>query len=256
MKKINVKLLVPIAAGIVAAAMAMAVIIGVGRARAELTEWSDVYTARMAQDDIGISLIENGKVVSSRNYDTSSQDGSWSTTGDSILLSDLPEKIVMNQAYQEEIQVANSGTIGEYVRITIRRYWLTPAGEEVPVEVKQTALKPELIEINLVDGTGWLHDTAADTDERMVFYYSSLLGSGETTGLLTDTITINNEVAQYLTQTKTGNKIVTTYDYDGYQFCLEATADAVQEHNAQDAATSAWGRPVTIDEAAGTLTLN
>lgn len=256
MKKINIKRIIPIAVAVLVVAAAVAVIAGIGSARAELTERSDVYTARMAQDDIGISLIENGNVVSSRNYNTSSQDGSWSTTGDSTLLSHLPEKIVMNQAYPEEIQVANSGTIDEYVRITIRRYWLTPAGEEVPVEVKQTALKPELIEIHLVEGTGWLHDTNADTDERMVFYYSSILRSGESTDLLTDTITINNEVAQYLTQTVTGNKIVTTYDYDGYQFCLEATADAVQDHNAQDAARSAWGRPVTIDEAAGTLTLN
>lgn len=255
MKKINVKLLVPIAAGIVAAAMAAAVIIGVGRARAELTEWSDVYNARMAQDDIGITLIENDVPVASRNYNTADQDGSWSGTASGELLGGMPKegegRVVLNQPYQEELKLANSGTINEYVRVTITRYWLDDEGN------RTTSLKPDLIELNFVNvGSSWIEDTAAETDERSVFYYSSLLRSGAETDLITDTVTINNEVAKYVTQTRTGNKIVTTYDYDGYQFCLEATADAVQEHNAQDAATSAWGRPVTIDEAAGTLTLN
>ena len=137
------------------------------------------------------------------------------------------------------------------MRITVTRYWLDTEGN------RTTSLKPELIELNFVNvGSGWIEDTDAETEERSVFYYSSLLGSGETTALITDTVTINNDVAKYVTQTTTGNTTITKYDYDGYQFCLEATADAVQEHNAQAAATSAWGRPVTIDEAAGTLTLN
>ena len=41
-------------------------------------------------------------------------------------------------------------------------------------------------------------------------------------------------------------KITTAYDYDGVQFCLEVTADAVQDHNAQAAILSAWGRNVTV----------
>ena len=40
---------------------------------------------------------------------------------------------------------------------------------------------------------------------------------------------------------QTGTTITTTYDYEGKQFCLEVTADAIQEHNAADAMKSAWG---------------
>ena len=35
--------------------------------------------------------------------------------------------------------------------------------------------------------------------------------------------------------------ITTTYEYDGASFVLEATVDAVQTHNAEDAIKSAWG---------------
>ena len=50
------------------------------------------------------------------------------------------------------------------------------------------------------------------------------------------------------------NIITTTYDYDGLQFCVEASVDAVQEHNAEDAILSAWGRKVSISN--GSLSLN
>ena len=53
--------------------------------------------------------------------------------------------------------------------------------------------------------------------------------------------------------TANGSRITTTYDYDGARFCLEATVDAVQEHNAEDAIWSAWGRRVTVHN--GTLSL-
>ena len=45
-----------------------------------------------------------------------------------------------------------------------------------------------------------------------------------------------------------------SYDYDGAQFCIEAKVDAVQEHNAEDAVWSAWGKRVTVDN--GTLSLD
>jgi hypothetical protein len=51
-----------------------------------------------------------------------------------------------------------------------------------------------------------------------------------------------------------GKTITTSYDYDGWQFCIEAAVDAVQDHNAEDAIKSAWGRDVTIS--GGTLQLD
>lgn len=41
--------------------------------------------------------------------------------------------------------------------------------------------------------------------------------------------------------------IKTTYDYDGKQFRVEVEVDAVQDHNAEEAILSAWGRNVTVE---------
>ena len=68
---------------------------------------------------------------------------------------------------------------------------------------------------------------------------------------------IDDVIARKVTEKteKNGNQttITTTYDYDGVHFQVEAQVDAVQEHNAEDAAWSAWGRRVTVNN--GTLSL-
>ena len=84
---------------------------------------------------------------------------------------------------------------------------------------------------------------------------------GEETDPATDWITVDSAikaVVETVTTTKdetTGmTTIVTTYSYDGLKFVLEAEAEGVQTHNAQDAIHSAWGRKVTIDPATGKIT--
>lgn len=68
---------------------------------------------------------------------------------------------------------------------------------------------------------------------------------------LSNTLTIDKSIATKVTQDvkeEDGYKtITTTYAYDGYNFQLEAEADAVQTHNAQDAIKSAWGVDVDVD---------
>ena len=79
--------------------------------------------------------------------------------------------------------------------------------------------------------------------------------AGGVTAPLSDTLKIDSAVVNKVTQTESGRgTIVTTYDYDGVQFVIEANVDAVQEHNAEDAILSAWGRSVTVS--GGTLSLN
>lgn len=46
---------------------------------------------------------------------------------------------------------------------------------------------------------------------------------------------------------------MTTYDYDGISFQIEVEVDAVQEHNAEDAIWSAWGKRVVFHD--GVLSL-
>jgi hypothetical protein len=65
---------------------------------------------------------------------------------------------------------------------------------------------------------------------------------------------VGTKVTQSTTTEDGYTTITTVYDYDGYRFNVEAKVDAVQEHNAEDAIWSAWGRQVSVTD--GSLSLN
>ena len=56
---------------------------GVGSARAALTYYSENYSAQMNMQSIGVSLVENDAVVSSRDYVS---DNEWSGSTEGTLL--------------------------------------------------------------------------------------------------------------------------------------------------------------------------
>ena len=157
----------------------------------------------------------------------------------------------LGKAYTEELRAANTGTINEYVRVTLYKYWVDADGN------KQLDLNPAYINLNLVNlDTDWILDADASTTERTVLYFNRLLNSGDVTPMFTDTLTINGNVAAKAHQkTLPNGNIQTIYEYDGAQFCIEARVDAVQENNAEDAVLSAWGQNVIVDPDAGTLNL-
>ena len=148
------------------------------------------------------------------------------------------------------MSVQNSGTIDQYVRVSIYKYWMKD-------DKKDQSLSPDLIDLNLVNvGSGWLLDESSSTDERTVLYYSKLLEEGKTSSLFADSIKVDGIVATRVTQVPVEGKpntIRTVYDYDGMHFCVEVKVDAVQDHNAEDAIWSAWGSKVTVND--GTLQL-
>ena len=158
----------------------------------------------------------------------------------------------IGMVYPEELKVCNTGTINQYIRVSIYKYWTDAEGNRL------TYLSPDLIDLHLTNlDTDWILDEAASTPERTVLYYKHLLYASENeaqgaseTSLFADTLTIDQSLLQKVTQEKTisGNvtNITTSYDYDGVQFWLEAQVDAVQEHNAEDAAWSAWGRRLYV----------
>ena len=115
-----------------------------------------------------------------------------------------------------------------------------------------------MIKLGFKEESGWVEDRNASTDERMVFYYTKVLGAGKTSNALTDTLMIDSAVLErvekHVTSTDAGTVISLDYDFDGVRFVLEAEVDAVQTHNAQDAIKSAWGVDVLIDES-GNLNL-
>lgn len=250
----------------------------IGGARAAFLAISETYTGQVEMYDIGVSLLEKSaqdeqpKEVAHRNYIKNSQDQWDETKG--VLLSNLlakGEEFVPGKEYTEELSVANTGTINEWVRVTIYKYWTDPQGNKVFTDANAKGestpgLAPSLIKltpanVDTGDGSGaWILDTEASsqTEERTVYYYNKLLNSGtDTTSTpLTSTLSVDTSVAKKVTQTTSddGKTIVTSYDYDGWRFCIEATVDAVQERNAVDAIKSAWGRDVSFREN-GTMVL-
>ena len=127
----------------------------------------------------------------------------------------------------------------------LKKSWTNKEG------VKDNTLSPDLIDLNLPDGNGWVVDESASTKERTILYYTSILPAGSSTLAFSDTLTIDGSIATKVKQDVTENDgyktITTTYAYDGYNFQIEAEADAVQTHNAQDAIKSAWGVDVDVD---------
>ena len=229
---------------------AMALLLGssIGGTRAALTYYSETYTSRIQMYDIGVTLLENGREISWRNY-SSAGDGTWEVGPGDLLKEMLAEgeTLTLGKKYQEDLKVRNTGTINEYVRVSIYKYWLDEDGK------KLRDLSPDLIDLNLVNlGTDWILDQEASTEERTVLYYNRLLHSEGETASFADSLTIDDSIAKKVSQETetTGNytTITTTYDYDGVSFRVEVEVDAVQEHNAEDAVWSAWGRRVTVND--------
>ena len=249
----------------------------IGGAYAALKYFSETYVGQIELQDIGVTLMEKGehddaaKAVAYRDYTKDTQDDWKETEGEThtgVLLSGMlaeDEVFVPGKTYKEEISCANTGTIDQYVRIILTKYWTDPEGNKVFTKEKDTdyttpELTPDLIKFTFPNNGTWLLDTqnSSETEERQIYYYSKLLPAGsDTTGTpLTDTLTVDPSVTLRTTKTISddGKTITTSYDYDGWQFCIEATVDAVQDHNAEDAIKSAWGRDVTISD--GTLQLD
>ncbi len=259
MKKIRKWFSSPAAAGVMLVlAVGLLLFSSINVTRAALTRRSAIYTAEASMKDIGLTLKENGEDVAKRDYDSKKTDGTWIGTVSGTLLEDLTEEdeqFVLNVPYEEKLCVANSGTIDEFVRVSIRRYWLDKDNN------KLTELSPDLISlsydgVSLDEGSSfgaWVKDDEATTAERIVLYYTKALVPEEESDLFADELSVSNEVAKKMKQIEDGNTITTVYEYDGAQFCLEVTADAVQTHNAEEAILSAWGREVTATET--TLTL-
>ncbi len=238
-------------------AVAAALLLGstIGSARAALTYYSQTYTSRVQMQNIGVTLLENGEKVSWRDYSDRSN-GSWNeATG--VLLENMlaeGEKFQIGKVYGEELAVSNTGSIDQYVRVNIYRYWTDADGK------KLQELSPDLIDLNLVNiGNGWVTDEQSTTAERTVLYYDRPVAPGAVTLPFSDQLKVENGITAKVTQTtKTEGKyttITTTYDYDGVRFWLEVEVNAVQTHNAADAIWSAWGRRATVG-ADGTLRLN
>ena len=232
--------------------LAAALLIGstVTGARANLNIFSENYDAEMELPNIGIALMEYDPEAGS--YVARSGHGDLMSK---LLIGEADGKLRPGVKYDELLKAQNTATIPVYTRATVYRYWLDPEGN------KTYDLLPELIELEFAsEADGWVEDPAAKTAERRVFYYNTVLDVGQITATpFLKAVTIDSSVIRRVTQTTTqvGNVTVytTTFDYDGYSFCIEASVDAVQTHNAGDAIQSAWGcNPLGVESAPDTQT--
>ena len=117
------------------------------------------------------------------------------------------------------------------------------------------SLSPDLIKLEGLGQNGWVIDESASTEERTVLYYTGVVPAGGSTPSLTNTISVDNSIADKVEKIEGADGTITyKYKYDGYSFHLEAEVDAVQTHSAEDAIKSAWGVDVNVAED-GTLSL-
>ncbi len=229
--------------GLLAAAGVLLLGSAIGSTQAALTYYSENYTAEITISQIGVSLMENGKVVSSRDYNEDKWDISTnkkdSTSVSGALLTNMldkekGEKLALNKKYDEVLRVKNSGSIDQYVRVRIYRYWTDQEGKKV------TTLSPDLIDLGFTNTNKWVKNPES-TKECTELYYKGILPSGKESETFAETIRIDGQVAAEATVETKGNIITTTYKYDGVNFHLDVEVDAVQTHNAKDAMKSAWG---------------
>lgn len=245
-------------------------------ARAALIESSE-YVSDYEMYDIGITLTENNKEVGQRNYVEATR--TWYEKN-SPLLSNIPEdQFEVGKTYEEIYRVRNTGTIDEFIRVLVYKYWLVPVKDDkgnIISYKKDFNLDPTTIECTLnasgtnkdgwiFDGSdnGWIFDAKNSTKERAVLYleekipvYNSETKSGETLSFMSK-IKVNTSIKEFFTKTvkethveekenKTYTSFIYEYAYDGSKFCLEIVADGVQTHNAEDAIKSTWGANVTV----------
>ena len=221
---------------LMAIAAVLLVIGTVGGSRAALT-YSETYATELSMQDIGVVLNENTIPVEN---------------GGALLKNLLKDDkaFKVGKEYEEILTVTNDGTIDQYVRVTLYKYWQDAEGKRVD-------LSPAYIKLAL--GTeNWIVDTAASTDERTVLYYRLPLAQNETTSAVLTAVSVDNELIKLVKQTKTTEgkytTVTNTYKYDSVSLGLKAEVDAVQIHNAEDDILSAWGTKVKIADD-GTLTL-
>lgn len=261
--------------------------------KAELTYFSNEYTAEFELNHLQVHLIENGVDVCHDNNKSiytvhrtddkvaqekkakyrgnlveylgyKNEDSHYGNTAAYKL--GEPGKVEPGRTYKEELSARNGNNVDEYVRIIIRKYWVDRDGN------KSTVMDPALIKLTY-DGSdynsgAWAVNSKEHTDESDTYYLRSMLGANETSELLFNELTIDGVVAEL------GNKTTTTtttvekqgtaeqkvtvityrYDYDDFTFYIEADVQAIQTHNGPDAVMSMWGVS-NVSASNGTLTV-
>ena len=200
------------------------------------------YGAQVEVSKIGVSLVENGEVVSKRDYDSN---GKWDEATGDLLTGLKEEKIVPGKQYDEAISVTNSGSIDSYVRVILKKSWTNKEGE------KDTTLSPDLINLNFPKGSGWVVDKKASTKERTILYYTTILKSGSKTNPLCDKLSIDGSIATKVKQDVTEKTVIKPSPQPTHTMVIISSLKPKQMQyrrtTHRDAIKSAWGVDVDVD---------
>lgn len=245
MKKIVKNPLIVLAVGIL-------IVLGssVGATRAAFMYKSEAEEVDFHTTNVRVALLEG--------TDDSKESGDMKDVTDDGVLSfpGIPsDDVKIGNKYKELVSIKNTSTqYDEYVRVTVRKYWVTENDNgEI---VKNPSLDPALIKLDIVNNnqTKWFVDVADSTAEEEVYYLTSPVASGQVVPLIRG-ITISNKVVTAV-ETKAasddeGNTISGTiedyYIYDGGSFYVDVKVDAVQTHNSESAIKGAWGIEAKCD---------
>ncbi|MBR4462016.1 MAG: hypothetical protein IKS51_05510 [Erysipelotrichaceae bacterium] len=212
-------------------------------ARATLSVNSEEYVSNMQVRKMGIAIYDvPSETILAEKYFA---EGAWQKDGEGKVFTDISgEGFIIGKRYDENVTVANVGTMAEYVRVVVYKYWVDSQGN------KRTDLDPELIHI-VFDDEAWYLDESSVTEERSILYYRGILDAPEEDALsmtpsFVHSVMLDDGIRSlYISRDGTdenGNPIIEyIYDYDGMHFIIEIEADSVQTHNALDSIKSAWG---------------
>ncbi len=231
---------------------------GLMQTQAQLSIFSQDYNAEFELDHLRVHLLENGKDVCGGNNTLEHKDTC-------LLLQargydgKTPGTFEPGRVYKEEIAAQNGRDIPEYVRLTIRKYWMK-ADPKTGAMVKDTTLKPNLIHLGYgskdYNSGAWTINPAETTTEASTYYLNTVLAKGATSAKLFNTFWIDKSLVDpgnIITNeskptsdtdegvTTTSKTITYTYKYDGYIACIEADVQSIQTHNVNDAIDSLWG---------------
>ena len=240
--------------------------------RAALQYFSEDYRGGFELQHLQVHLLENGEDVchgENTKYTVHRTDGSNPTkqkkyvgnlveymgyvnadhSGDSAAYKvGEPGEVVPGKKYEEKIAARNGSNINEYVRLTVRKYWVDSD------KSKDTTMDPELIKLSYgskaYNSSAWAINEKEHSKESDTYYLKKMLEGGATSAELFDTLQIDASVYDLgnkkTTTTKSSDKdgvtvITYEYDYDDFTFYIEADVQAIQTHNVNDAIGSLWG---------------
>lgn len=231
---------------------------GVGATRAALVYQSNAESVNFETAQLSValqegSLTEEGSISYTRVEDT--YEGGKVTSYALTFPSIDKDNFQVGTTYPEYVQVTNTGSYDEYVRLIVTKSWYKDGA-------KDTTLDPALIELGTEDGieSDWIVQDGP-SKEQTIYYLKNPLQAGYSAKLF-NSIRVNNTVMEEVTshETKSADGTYTTitneYKYNGQSFYIEIEVDAVQTHNAVEAIHGAWGIDVESTEVdGGTITL-